>query len=54
MAKRSYTPEKTINKLMEVEFLLSQGSTIGGAAKKIEVSEETYYRWRRVYARIRI
>jgi len=54
MAKRSYTPEKIINKLREVEILLSQGSTIGQAARKIGVTDMTYYRWRREYGGMRI
>ena len=47
MARKSYTPERIINKLREVEVLLSQGSTIGEAARKIGVTDMTYYRWRR-------
>ncbi len=54
MTKRSYTPEKIINKLREVEILLSQGSPIGEAARKIGVTEQTYYRWRREYGGMRI
>ncbi len=42
MARRSFTPEKIINKLREVEILLSQGSTIGEAARKIRVTDMTY------------
>ncbi len=42
MARRSYTPEKIINKLREAEILLSQGATVGEAARKIEVTEQTY------------
>ena len=51
MARKSYTPERIINKLREVEVLLSQGSTIGETARKIEV---TYCRWRREYGGMRI
>ncbi len=54
MAKRSYAPEKIINKLREAEFHLCQGSTIGEAARKIGVTEQTYYRWRREYGGMRI
>ncbi len=54
MARRSYAPERIINKLREVEVLLSQGSTIGKAARKIGVTEQTYYRWRREYGGMRI
>ncbi len=54
MARRIYTPERIINKLRKAEVLLSQGSTVGEAAKKIEVTEQTYYRWRREYGGMRI
>ena len=54
MARRSYTPERIINKLREAEVLLSQGATIGEAARKIGVTEQTYYRWRREYGGMRI
>ena len=35
MNKRAYTPEQIINKLREVEVLLSQGLTVAEASKKI-------------------
>ncbi len=54
MARRSYRPEQIIKKLREAEVLLSQGSTIDGAARKIGVTEQTYYRWRREYGGMRI
>ena len=47
MARRNYMPERIINKLRKVEIIVSQGSTIGEAARKIGVTDETYYRWRR-------
>ncbi len=49
MAKGSYRPEQIINKLREAEVLFGQGFTIGEAARKIGVTEQTYYRWRREY-----
>ncbi|KKL18398.1 hypothetical protein LCGC14_2475910 [marine sediment metagenome] len=54
MARRIYTPERIINKLRKAEVLLSQGSTVGEAARKIGVTEQTYYRWRREYGGMRI
>ncbi len=54
MARRSYTPERIINNIIEAEILLSQGSTIGEAARKIGVTDMTYYRWRREYGGMRI
>jgi hypothetical protein len=44
MVRRSYTPERIINKLREAEVLFSQGSSVGEAARKPEVSEQTHYR----------
>ncbi len=54
MARRSYAPERIINKLREVEILLSQESTVGEAARKIGATEQTYYRWGREYGGMRI
>jgi len=47
--KRSYTPEQIITKLRETEVYLGQGKTVKEASKKLEISEQTYYRWRREY-----
>ena len=41
MTRRNYRPEQIIKKLREAEVLVSQGSTIGEAARKIEADEET-------------
>jgi len=54
MVRRSYTAEQIINKLREAEVLLSQGSTVGEASKRIGVTEQTYYRWRREYGGMRV
>jgi len=47
--KRKYSAEQIITKLREAEVLLSQGKTISEASKVLEISEQTYYRWRREY-----
>jgi putative transposase len=47
--RRSYTPDQIITKLREAEILLSQGKTVIEASKQLEIREQTYYRWRRVY-----
>jgi len=50
MAKRRrYSPEQIVMKLRQAEVILSQGQTIAQACKAIEISEQTYYRWRREY-----
>jgi transposase-like protein len=54
MVKKSHSPEQIINKLREAEVLLSQGATAGEASRKIGVTEQTYYRWRKEYGGMRI
>ncbi len=54
MVRRSYTPEQIINKLRQAEVLLSQGTTIGEASRKIGVTEQAYYRWRKEYGGLRL
>ena len=54
MGKRTYSPEQIINKLREVELHLSQGAITGEASRKIGVTEQTYYRWRKEYGGMRI
>jgi putative transposase len=54
MVKKGFKPEQIINKLREAEVLLSQGSTIGEASRKLGVTEQTYYRWRKEYGGMRV
>ncbi len=54
MPKRRHTPEQIINKLREAEVLLSKGMKIPEVCRKIEVTEQTYYRWRKEYGGVRI
>jgi putative transposase len=54
MVKKGYTPEQIINKLREAEILLSQGSSINEASRKIGVTGQTYYRWRKEYGGMRV
>ena len=49
MPRKQFTSEEIITKLREAEVLLSQGLTVIEAAKKLEISEQTYYRWRKEY-----
>ena len=49
MKRRRHTPEQIVRKLREVERLLGEGQTIAEAAKQVEVSEQTFHRWRNQY-----
>ena len=49
MKRQRHTPEQIIRKLREAEQMLGEGKTIGEVAKALEVSEQTYHRWRNQY-----
>ena len=49
MKRRRHTPEQIIRKLREAEQLLSEGKTMGEAAKTLGVAEQTLHRWRNTY-----
>lgn len=49
MGRKTFTAEQIIFKLREVEVLVGQGESIVNACRKIAVTEQTYYRWRREY-----
>ena len=54
MVRKTFTAEQIINKLREVEVLISQGATTIEASRKAGITEQTYYRWRREYGGMRI
>ena len=46
--------DQIILKLREAELELSRGKTVPEAAKKIGVTEQTYYRWKKKYGGLRM
>ncbi len=54
MVRKTYTPEQIINKLREAEIHINQGIPIAEASRKIGITQQTYYRWRREYGGLRI
>ena len=46
--------EQIIPKLREVEVELGRGKTVAEAVKKIGVTEQTYYRWKKKFGGLRI
>lgn len=47
--KRRYSTEQIITKLREADVLLSQGRSTEEISKMLEISKQTYYRWRKEY-----
>ena len=54
MCRKRYQPEQIIGYLREAEVLLAKGSTIGQVCRKIGITEQTYYRWRKEYGNLNV
>jgi transposase-like protein len=53
MAKRRHTAEQIISKLREAEVLLAKGTKMPLVCRKLGVTDQTYYRWRKEYGGVR-
>jgi transposase-like protein len=54
MGRKNFTSEQIINKLREAEIHINQGISIAEASRKIGITQQTYYRWRKEYGGLRI
>ena len=49
MAGKRDKPEEIVTKLRQVEVLQGQGMAVADAVRQIDVTQQTYYRWRKLY-----
>ena len=54
MRKKRHTAEQIVKKLRTAEIELARGLTVKEACKMIEVTEQTYYRWRKEYGGLQV
>ena len=54
MPTKRYNTEEIIHKLREADVLLGQNASTGEVCKKLGVSEQTYYRWRKLYGGMKV
>jgi transposase-like protein len=54
MARKRYTAEQIITKLREAEVELAKGQTTSQVCKRLGISDQTYYRWRKEYGGLRV
>jgi transposase-like protein len=54
MSKKQHSAEQIIRKLREAEVELARGRKVPEVCRKIEITEQTYYRWRKEYGGIRL
>ena len=51
---RKRTPERIITKLREAEVALALGEATGHVCRRLGVSGQTYYRWRKEYGGLKV
>ena len=54
MARRRYSAEQIIRMLREAEVELAKGETVCAVCKKLGVTGNTYYRWRKEYGGLKV
>ena len=54
MPRKRFTPEQIITKLREAEVELAKGLTTVDVVRKLGITEQTYYRWRKEYGGLRL
>ncbi len=54
MPKKRYAAEQIIRHLREAEVELAKGQTTGVVCRKLGITEQTYYRWRKEYGSLRV
>ena len=54
MARKRHTAEEIIGKLRTAEIDLAKGLSAAEVVRKIGITEQTYYRWRKEYGGLRL
>jgi len=54
MKRKFHTPEQIIKKLREADAIMAQGGTVDQACRKLEISDATYYNWRKQYGKMKL
>ncbi len=54
MGRKRHTAEQIIAKLREAEVELAKGQPLALVVRKLEIAEQTYYRWRKEYGGLRV
>jgi len=54
MGRKHFKPEQIIKKLREAEVLFSNGESVEQVCRRLEISDVTYYRWRKEYSGMKV
>ena len=54
MASRKHSAEEIIGKLREAEIVQAQGGTVADACRRIGVTQQTFFRWRKEFGGLKV
>lgn len=54
MSRKRYTPEEILQHLRTIELETGKGLTVVDACRKLGITEQTYYRWKKEYGGLRV
>ena len=53
MGRKRYSAEQIVDKLRQAEVELAKGQTVAEVSKKLAISEQSHYKWRKEYGGMR-
>jgi putative transposase len=51
---KKHTPEQIVTKLRQAQMELGKGATVEQICRKLQINEQTYYRWKREFGGMEI
>jgi len=54
MPMKRYKPEQIVNLLRQIEVEIANGKTTPQACKEAEITQQTYYRWRKGFGGLKL
>ena len=54
MKRKFHKPEQVVKKLREADAIIASGGTVDQACRKLEISDATYYNWRKQYGQMKL
>jgi len=54
MKRKFHKPEQIVKKLRDADAIIASGGTVDQACRKLEISDATYYNWRKQYGQMKL
>jgi len=54
MKRKLHTPEQIVKNLREADTIITQRGTVEQACKQLQISDATYYKWRKQYGQMKL